>query len=98
MKSKTKSVAEMTVDEYYQYLISLSDEDFMRIFAHDVKKVSSVVHGYLSLIRLDVSEDVLDPVRLSEYVDMMEAMLQKSYMYVDAARAAYQTRFLSDKV
>jgi hypothetical protein len=95
MPDLPKSVADMTAEEYYEYLMSLSDSDFIRAVAHDIKKVTSVAHGYISLIRLDIDEDCVDTSRLSQYTNMMETMIEKSYLYVDAARAAFTARYLS---
>ena len=36
----------------------------MKIVAHDVRKVISVVHGYISLIQLDIAEDAVDSEKL----------------------------------
>ena len=45
-----KPVSEMTAEEYLDYLNSLSDSSFMNVVAHDIKKVVSIAHGYISLL------------------------------------------------
>jgi hypothetical protein len=92
MTNKPKSVAEMTTEEYTEYLRSLDQDQFMKVVAHDVKKVVSVAHGYLSLIRLDVDLDEVSADKLIEYITEMEQMIAKSYMYIDAARSVYEER------
>lgn len=87
-----KSVPDMSPEEYFEYLMSLDNRAFMRVIAHDVKKVTSVVHGYLSLIRLDIEEGSVDPETLSQYADLMEEMILKFYMYIDVADEAYLER------
>lgn len=87
--SKPKSVAEMTPEEYFDYLAESNETEFMKIVAHDVKKVVSVVHGYISLMRLDIEEGTLDAAQLENYLNEMEDMLQKSYVYMDAAEDVY---------
>jgi translation initiation factor IF-2 len=89
---KPKSVAEMTPEEYFQYLADAQDAEFMKIVAHDVKKVVSVVHGYISLMRLDIEEGTLDAAQLENYLNEMEDMLQKSYVYIDAAEDVYDDK------
>lgn len=90
--SKPKSVAEMTPQEYFEYLTGARDTEFMKIVAHDVKKVVSVVHGYISLMRLDIEEGTLDAAQLEIYLNEMEDMLQKSYVYIDAAEDVYKDK------
>ena len=90
--SKPKSVAEMTAEEYFEYLNNAPQSDFMKITAHDVKKVVSVVHGYISLMRLDLEEGTIDATQLENYVNEMEDMLQKFYVYIDAAEDVYKDR------
>ena len=87
-----KVVSDMTSKEYQEYLNNLPEEDFMKIVAHDVKKVVSVAHGYISLLRLDIEEGVLDPEQVQDYIVEMEAMLKKSYFYIDQAEDFYRTR------
>jgi hypothetical protein len=89
MTDRPKSVADMTPQEYFEYLLDANDADFMKLVSHDVKKVVSVVHGYLSLMRLDIEEGTLETAQLQNYLDEMEDMLQKSYVYMDAAEDAY---------
>lgn len=90
--SKPKSVAEMTPEEYKEYLMNAYEEEFMKLVAHDVKKVVSVVHGYISLMRLDIAEETLDADQLEGYLNEMEDMLQKSYVYMDAAEDVYNEK------
>ncbi|MGJ3237651.1 MAG: hypothetical protein ACFE0Q_02995 [Anaerolineae bacterium] len=87
-----KAVADMTPEEYIEYLNQLSESEFMTIVAHDVKKVVSVAHGYLSLLRLDIEEGLLEASKVEEYIDEMEDMFEKSYIYIDAAQRSYQQR------
>jgi len=82
----------MTHEEYFQYLVDAQDAEFMKIVAHDVKKVVSVVHGYISLMRLDIEEGTLDAAQLESYLNEMEDMLQKSYVYIDAAEDVYSDK------
>lgn len=85
----SKSVAEMTPEEYFEYLMTANEAEFMKFVSHDVKKVVSIVHGYISLMRLDISEETLDANQLEGYLNEMEDMLQKSYVYMDAAEDVY---------
>jgi len=87
--SKPKAVADMTPQEYFDYLANTDESEFMKIVAHDVKKVVSIVHGYISLMRLDIEEGSLDAAQLESYLNEMEDMLQKSYVYMDAAEDVY---------
>lgn len=87
-----KPVSDMTPEEYLAYLNDLPRAELLSIVAHDVKKVVSVAHGYISLIRLDIEEGILDPVQVKEYIDEMEAMLKKSYVYVEQAESSYRER------
>ena len=90
--SKNKPVPEMNDSEYFEYLRSLSDDDFMHAVAHDIRKVVSVVHGYLSLIELDVLEGSVETEKLEFYAREMGAMLTKAYMYLDTSEDAYYDR------
>jgi hypothetical protein len=92
MTVKSKPVPEMNAEEYFQYLLSLTEEEFMRIVAHDIRKVISVVHGYLSLIQLDVAENSVETEKLEFYAQEMSAMLIKAYMYLDTSEDAYYER------
>jgi hypothetical protein len=92
MTVKSKPVPEMNAEEYFQYLLSLTEEEFMRIVAHDIRKVISVVHGYLSLIELDVAEGSVEKDKLEFYAQEMSAMLIKAYMYLDTSEDAYYER------
>jgi len=92
MTVKSKPVPEMNAEEYFQYLLSLTEEEFMRIVAHDIRKVISVVHGYLSLIELDVAENSIEKEKLEFYAQEMSAMLIKAYMYLDTSEDAYYER------
>lgn len=88
-----KAVSDMTPEEYLAYLNDLPQGELLTIVAHDVKKVVSVAHGYLSIIRLDIEEGVLDPKQVDEYINEMEAMLEKSYTYIEKAEDVYRQRF-----
>lgn len=90
-----KPVSEMTPDEYLEYLHSLSEDELMRAVSHDVKKVVSIAHGYISLMRLDIEEGLLEPDNLKDYMAEMESMLEKSYVYIDQAENAYRHRLKS---
>jgi hypothetical protein len=92
MTVKSKPVPEMNAEEYFQYLLSLTEEEFMRIVTHDIRKVISVVHGYLSLIELDVAEGSVEKDKLEFYAQEMSAMLIKAYMYLDTSEDAYYER------
>mgnify|MGYP000120536832 CR=1 FL=1 len=87
-----KAVADMTPEEYREYLNNLPENEFMDVVAHDVKKVVSIAHGYISLLRLDIEEGILEPERVQEYIAEMEAMLEKSYVYMEQAEGSYRTR------
>lgn len=87
-----KVVSDMTSEEYQEYLNNLPEADFMNVVAHDVKKVVSVAHGYISLLRLDIEEGILDAEQVQDYIVEMEAMLEKSYFYIDQAQDSYRTR------
>jgi hypothetical protein len=92
MSQKQKPVADMSPEEYIDYVKAMDDSIFMQIISHDVKKVVAVAHGYISLIRLDVEEDALNSEQLMEYLQEMEQMLEKSYSYLAAAETIYQER------
>ena len=92
MSQKQKPVADMSPEEYIDYIKAMDDSIFMQIISHDVKKVVAVAHGYISLIRLDVEEDVLNSEQLMEYLQEMEQMLEKSYSYLAAAEDIYKER------
>jgi hypothetical protein len=92
MSQKQKPVADMTPEEYMDYLKDMDDTLLMQMISHDVKKVVSVAHGYISLIRLDVEEDTLSPEQLVEYLNEMEQMLEKSYAYLAAAEDVFKER------
>ena len=92
MTTKSKPVPDMNAEEYFEYLMELNQQDFMKNVAHDIRKVISVVHGYLSLIKLDIDEDAIEPDKLEFYVKEMHDMLEKSYMYLDKAEDAYYER------
>ncbi|MEO1167037.1 MAG: hypothetical protein AAFV98_24870, partial [Chloroflexota bacterium] len=83
-------VSDMTPEEYLAYLNNLPRAELLSIVAHDVKKVVSVAHGYLSLMRLDIEEGILDPVQVQDYINEMEAMLEKSYVYIEQAEDSYR--------
>lgn len=87
-----KAVADMTPEEYREYLDNLPENEFMDVVAHDVKKVVSIAHGYISLLRLDIEEGMLEAERVQEYIAEMEAMLEKSYVYIEQAEGLYRTR------
>ncbi len=90
-----KAVSDMTSEEYLQYLNDLPENEFMNVVAHDVKKVVSIAHGYISLLRLDIEEGILDADQVQEYIGEMEAMLEKSYVYIGKAEDSYRSRFNS---
>jgi hypothetical protein len=92
MATKNKPIPEMNSEEYFEYLLSLTREEFMRAVAHDIRKVVSVVHGYLSLIELDVAEDSVEAEKLEFYAHEMSTMLDKAYMYLDTSEDAYLER------
>lgn len=92
MSQKPKPVADMTPDEYMEYLREMDESDFMQTISHDVKKVVSVAHGYISLIRLDIEEEVLSAEQLLEYLNEMEQMLEKSYTYLAAGEDIFKER------
>lgn len=92
MTTKSKPIPEMNAEEYFDYLLSLSQEEFMRAVAHDIRKVVSVVHGYLSLIELDVAENTVETEKLEFYVKEMSTMLTKAYLYLDTSEDAYYER------
>ncbi|MDQ7026739.1 MAG: hypothetical protein Q9P01_15750 [Anaerolineae bacterium] len=92
MTIKSKPIPEMNAEEYFDYLLTLTQEEFMRAVAHDIRKVVSVVHGYLSLIELDVAEDTIEAEKLEFYVKEMSAMLTKAYLYLDTSEDAYYER------
>jgi hypothetical protein len=92
MSQKQKPVADMTPEEYMDYLKAMDDSVFMQMISHDVKKVVSVAHGYISLIRLDVEEDTLSAEQLMEYLQEMEQMLEKSYVYLAAGEDVFKER------
>lgn len=46
---------------------------------HSMKNFASVVHGYISLIRMDIEEGQLSEESILTTLDEMEKMLQKSY-------------------
>lgn len=87
-----KPVSEMTPEEYFEYLNNVPEEDFMDVVSHDVKKVVSIAHGYISLIRLDIEEGLLEPDRVKEYISEMESMFEKSYTYMEKAEDSYRVR------
>jgi hypothetical protein len=93
MSDKPKSVADMTAQEYFEYLMDSDEAEFMKFVSHDVKKVVSVAHGYISLMRLDIEEETLDAAQLEYYLNEMEDMLKKSYVYMDAAEDAYDKKW-----
>jgi hypothetical protein len=92
MVAKNKPIPEMNSEEYFEYLKALSHEEFMRAVAHDIRKVVSVVHGYLSLIELDVAEGTVEAEKLEFYAQEMSTMLEKAYMYLDTSEDAYYER------
>ena len=92
MAVKNKPIPEMNAEEYFEYLQSLTHEEFMRAVAHDIRKVVSVVHGYLSLIELDIAEDTVEAEKLEFYAKEMSTMLEKAYMYLDTSEDAYYDR------
>ena len=94
MATYTKPISEMTAEEYQDYLLALSDRDFMLSVTHDIRKSVSIVHGYLSLIRLDMDEDEVENEKLELYLQEMQRMLERSYLYLDAAEEAYNERLL----
>ena len=87
-----KAVAEMTPEEYLEYLNDLPEHEFMDVVSHDVKKVVSIAHGYISLLRLDIEEGLLDAGQVQEYINEMESMLEKSYVYMEKAEDSYRSR------
>ena len=87
-----KAVAEMTPEEYLEYLNDLPEHEFMDVVSHDVKKVVSIAHGYISLLRLDIEEGLLDADQVQEYINEMESMLEKSYIYMEKAEDSYRNR------
>ncbi len=87
-----KAVAEMTPEEYLEYLDDLPEKEFMDVVSHDVKKVVSIAHGYISLLRLDIEEGLLDADQVQEYIVEMESMLEKSYIYMEKAEDSYRKR------
>ena len=87
-----KAVAEMTPEEYLEYLNDLPENEFMNVVSHDVKKVVSIAHGYISLLRLDIEEGILDADTVQSYIVEMEAMLEKSYIYMEKAEHSYRDR------
>lgn len=87
-----KPVSDMTPNEYLEYLNELTDHEFMNVVGHDVKKVVSIAHGYISLLRLDIEEGILEVERVQEYISEMESMLEKSYVYIEKAEDAYRNR------
>lgn len=93
MSQKPKPVADMTPEEYTQYLRDMDESEFMQTISHDVKKVVSVAHGYVSLIRLDIEEDLLNADQLLEYLHEMEQMLEKSYTYLSAGEDIFKERY-----
>ena len=90
-----KAVSDMTSQEYLDYLNDLPEQEFMNVVAHDVKKVVSIAHGYISLLRLDIEEGILDPAQVQDYISEMESMLEKSYVYIEQAEDSYRTRINS---
>ncbi|GAB5490884.1 MAG: hypothetical protein Phog2KO_10990 [Phototrophicaceae bacterium] len=90
-----KAVSDMTSQEYLDYLNELPEQEFMNVVAHDVKKVVSIAHGYISLLRLDIEEGILDPAQVQDYISEMESMLEKSYIYIEQAEDSYRTRINS---
>ena len=92
MSQKQKPVADMTPEEYMDYLKAMDDSVFMQMISHDVKKVVSVAHGYISLIRLDIEENTLSTDQLMEYLQEMEQMLEKSYVYLAAGEDVFKER------
>lgn len=92
MSQKQKPVADMSPEEYMDYLKAMDDSVFMQMISHDVKKVVSVAHGYISLIRLDVEENTLSAEQLMEYLQEMEQMLEKSYVYLAAGEDVFKER------
>ena len=92
MAVKSKPIPEMNAEEYFEYLLTLTEEEFMRAVAHDIRKVVSVVHGYLSLIELDIAEDSVEKEKLEFYAQEMSTMLTKAYMYLDSSEDAYYER------
>lgn len=87
-----KPVSEMTPEEYSEYLASLPEEEFMNVVSHDVKKVVAVAHGYVSLLRLDIEEDLLNPQQVEEYIKEMESMFDNSYMVLEKAEEVYRDK------
>lgn len=87
-----KPVSDMTSEEYLEYLNDLPENEFMNVVAHDIKKVVSIAHGYISLLRLDIEEGILNAEQVQEYIVEMESMLEKSYVYVEKAEDSYRLR------
>ncbi len=88
-----KPVPEMTPEEYRDYITSLPKAEFMNTISHDAKGVLSVAHGYISLLRLDVEEDLLNAEQIEEYIKEMENMLFNSYKVLEAAEEVYRVKY-----
>ncbi|MEM9954385.1 MAG: hypothetical protein AAFV93_10465 [Chloroflexota bacterium] len=89
-----KPVSEMTSDEYAEYLTSLADDEFMKVVSHDVKKVVAIAHGYISLMRLDIEEDILNAKQIEEYMNEMENMFESSYRFLEKAEKVYLDKYI----
>jgi hypothetical protein len=92
MTVKHKPIPEMNAEEYFEYLLTLSEAEFMHAVTHDIRKVVSVVHGYLSLIQLDIAEQSVEADKLEFYAQEMTVMLEKAYMYLDKSEDAFYER------
>ena len=95
------SVTEMDEGQYTAYLRQISNDDFMKVVVHDVKKSVAIAHGYIALVKGDVvvltdpdaEDDFITIEGVIDFVQEIDEKILESNMFQNVARVVFAEHF-----